>query len=346
MYSLDEIGLIPATKSKIKTRKDLNVFTKNGTFPIFVSPMTCIIDKNNLSIFRKNSVIPILPVHHELDWEERIELSKDFWVAFTLQEIEKFCITKNLEKRFILIDCADGHLEKVFETSKKFKEFNPNSLIMTGNIAEPEAYLECCKSGIDYIRVGIGGGSGCTTSVQSGFHASLPWLLTEIQKLKKTMDEVENFDEEDKRFYSKITKRWGANGFRTKIIADGGINTIDKAIKALALGADYVMCGKLFAQCEESCAEVKTTSNGTDWKYYYGQSSEQGQLDRFGFVKSNPEGIENWIPITETLSNFTNKFQAALKTAFSYANAECLEEFIGKVQWEPQTIHEFNSYYK
>ena len=37
-----------------------------------------------------------------------------------------------------------------------------------------------------------------------------------------------------------------------KIVADGGIRNYDNVIKALALGADYVMIGSLFAQCIES----------------------------------------------------------------------------------------------
>ena len=40
-----------------------------------------------------------------------------------------------------------------------------------------------------------------------------------------------------------------------KIIADGGIRNYDHVIKALALGADYVMVGSLFAQCIESAGE-------------------------------------------------------------------------------------------
>ena len=44
------------------------------------------------------------------------------------------------------------------------------------------------------------------------------------------------------------------------IVADGGIRNYDHVIKALALGADYVMIGSLFAQCIESAGE-KTTNN-------------------------------------------------------------------------------------
>lgn len=44
------------------------------------------------------------------------------------------------------------------------------------------------------------------------------------------------------------------------IVADGGIRNYDHVIKALALGADYVMIGSLFAQCIESAGEKTAKS--------------------------------------------------------------------------------------
>lgn len=44
------------------------------------------------------------------------------------------------------------------------------------------------------------------------------------------------------------------------IIADGGIRNYSDIIKAIALGADYVMCGSIFARMIES-AGIKYDSN-------------------------------------------------------------------------------------
>lgn len=317
MYSFDEIGLIPGIVSTVKHRGNTNPFTGENKLPLFVSPMTCILNKENIGLFENSEVIPILPVTPDLD--ARFEYRG--WKAFSIVEVEHGL--KNnlfLDTDKILIDCANGHMEYLFELVAKLKDKWPNITVMSGNIANPNTYLEYCKAKIDYVRVGIGGGSGCTTSVYTGFHASLPWLLEEIQSIKL----------KHKHLYP------------TKIVADGGISAVSKAIKALALGADYVMMGRYFAESEEACGK-KVSENE---RMYYGQSSRSGQIDRFGEVKSIPEGIEYPIKIAHPLSYLTEKIKSYLRSAMSYAGAQNLEEFVGKVEYNLMSPIEFQSFIK
>lgn len=362
MYSLDEIGLIPSEISTIEHRGDINPFVQSPfggeKLPIFVAPMTCILNANNICEFSRSLVEPVLPVCCA-EVEERIQLpnGSDWqgWTAMTLDEfIHYFCGCNMAEgpKYHILIDVANGHMEKLFKAVKDAKqEFGDRLVVMVGNIANPRTYIDCCKAGVDYVRVGIGGGAGCTTSVQTGIHASMPWLLTEIKRHKSLMTMYEDSTEADKKILGKELC-WTfeeIGSFRTKVVADGGINTIAKAIKCLALGADYVMMGKCFAECEEVNLDRDAfIVNGAYQRHnrYYGQSSQQGQIDRFGTIKSNPEGTEKWVPITTNLSEFCGKFEAALRSAMSYCNATTLQEFIGKVQWEPMSQAEFSAFIK
>lgn len=327
MYSLDEVSIIPSTFTSVKSRKDI-ITTYTSKLPIFVAPMTCLVDFINFSSFEDSKVIPILPVYdinNKEFFKQRLTfIQQSKWVALTLNEFEDtFCRNKwNLDKENlfnICIDTANGHLHDIYVATKYAKKSFPNLAIMVGNIANPKTYDEICKNysdSVQFIRVGIGGGSGCTTSVQTGVHTSLPYLITEINKIKKSY----------------------AN--KPLVIADGGVNTIDRAIKCLALGADYVMMGSMFANCKEvgNYNEVKNE--------YYGQSSIRGQLDRFGEIRSNPEGLEKVVEINTTLNEVCSKFDAALRSAMSYCNAKTLEEFIGKPKIEYQTLKEFENYMK
>ena len=327
IYSLDEVSIIPSTFTSVKSRKDI-ITTYTSKLPIFVAPMTCLVDFINFSSFENSKVIPILPVYdinNKEFFKQRLTfIQQSKWVALTLNEFEDtFCRNKwNLDKENlfnICIDTANGHLHDIYVATKYAKKSFPNLAIMVGNIANPKTYDEICKNysdSVQFIRVGIGGGSGCTTSVQTGVHTSLPYLITEINKIKKSY----------------------AN--KPLVIADGGVNTIDRAIKCLALGADYVMMGSMFANCKEvgNYNEVKNE--------YYGQSSIRGQLDRFGEIRSNPEGLEKIVEINTTLNEVCSKFDAALRSAMSYCNAKTLEEFIGKPKIEYQTLKEFENYMK
>lgn len=344
MYSLDEIGLIPAKVTSIKHRGDINPFIISPfggeKLPVFVAPMTCLLNANNICTFSQSKFEPILPVlSGGLELRKQLPNGSDWcgWTAMTLDEFKSefnSCKADENKKHYILIDVANGHMEELFTIVKDAKqEYGDNLVVMIGNIANPETYIECCESNIDYVRVGIGGGAGCTTSVQTGIHASMAWILSCIKYIKK--------------------HRSFNTSFRTKIVADGGVSTISKAIKCLALGADYVMMGKCFAECEEGTSGpfqyvIKDKAHkklGLE-HLYYGQSSEEGQMDRFGKVKSNPEGVAKWIPVTQTLKDFEDKFEAALRSAMSYCNAQTLQDFIGKVDYEIMSFAEFSAYNK
>lgn len=337
MYGLDEVGLIPAAISDIKHRGDVNPFY-GDKLPIFVAPMTCILGPQNWKTFYDSSVIPIYPVRHN-DERNIDSFLEDCWYAVTLDEFKHYFNSYNApgdRKYHILIDVANGHMKELYDCVKDAKErYGENLIVMIGNIANPTAYINCCEAGVDYVRIGIGGGSGCTTSVQTGIHVSIPEILETINDIKVTLD----WDEDRGKH-----KKYNTNGFRTKIVADGGITSISRAIKALALGADYVMMGKAFAECKEGT--TRPGIRGPKHNLYFGQSSEQGQLDRFGKIKANPEGTASLIEITTNLEELSTKFAAALRSAMSYCGAHNLEEFIGKVRYAYMSPVEFQAYNK
>lgn len=325
MLSLNEIAIIPAKTSMVRSRKDVDPYDLEGKLPVFVAPMTCILNDKNIDTFNDSLAIPIEPVDFFSPNYGMLNMDCT-WKALTVQQFKYWFIEENAQKGNaynVLIDCANGHMKMLYEMVVEAKQNYGNMLhIMVGNIANPETYLVCCNAGVDYVRVGIGGGAGCTTSVLTGCHASLPYLLYNINKTKK--------------------QRLAENKFCTKVVADGGIDSTDKIIKCLALGADYIMAGKIFAYCEEAGELCDDQIH----KQYYGQSSHMGQLDRFGKVVSPPEGTMVNIVSKYTLDTLLCEIEAALRSAMSYCDCITLGKFIGNVEIGRQSINEYMQYKK
>lgn len=348
-YSLNEITLLAsAYPTDIDSRSQISPYTSDGKLPIFVSPMTSILNEANFDVFASSNVIPVAP----RNFNNKVEFSKKYWTAFSLPEFKSLFVSGNTPKLesgsyHVLVDIANGHMKTLYDCSKIAKEIYKDGLtLMVGNIEHPRMYLECCQSGIDYVRVGVGGGSVCSTSSEGGHHASHPWLIEGIKEYQKLENDYK---------YRNSYPLWT----RTKTIADGGINTIDKAIKCLGLGYDYVMMGQLFAQCKEACGETKKEFVGyqrelndqkfktieSTYRKYYGMASEQGQIDISGGVKKHSEGIEKWVLVNTNLKDFLDLFEGNLRSSMSYAGAHNLEEF-RQTKYDVQSISEFNSFHK
>jgi hypothetical protein len=225
---------------------------------------------------------------------------------------------------------------------------------MTGNIAHPDTYYEYAKAGIDYVRVGIGGGSACLTSVQSGVHYGQATLLIDTVNAKNKV----------------ISEFFGGNQLYKsipEIIADGGMNSYSKIIKALAVGVDYVMIGKLFAECDEACGEVYTEykkaskwteedkqhllwddNSGTYYvrlRLYYGMSSKLAQKEMGKTHLKTSEGTIGYVYVKQSLSGWINNFVSYLQTAMSYTNSRNLEEF-KQCTMQLSSVTERNNYLK
>ena len=342
LVSLNEIALLPAVISEVRHRGDVNPFY-GDKLPIFVAPMTCIINKRNWDKFYNSKIIPIYPIKYNDTFRLSEEIADDGWRSMTLDEFKYYfchCAARHGKEYHILIDCANGHMQELFDCVKEAKRNYPDELIvMTGNIAHPWTYYECCKARIDYVRVGIGGNINCETGSKTGIHVSLPYLLTEMQAIKNSLTDLRK------------------DNFFTKIIADGGVNTIAKAMKCLALGADYVMMGTMIAKCEEACGKTRPEHYIGDLdedddrvvpmlRHYYGQASSFGQFDRFGVSKDYVEGSDAWIPIEYTLDWFCREFENVLRSMMSYTGKFNLSDLVGNVEWRIQSLAEYKSFNK
>jgi IMP dehydrogenase len=189
--------------------------------------------------------------------------------------------------------------------------------------------------------VGIGGGSACTTSANVSIHYPMASLIEECAYYKSAFENP------------------------TKIVADGGFKNFSEIIKALALGADYVMLGGIFNKTLESCGdtfmkdsqeqfyEVSPVQalNSFDvgvnvYKYYRGMSTKEVQKSWNRSELKTGEGITKYNLVEYKLSGWVENFTDYLKSAMSYTDSRSLNDFIGQVRFEVISQNSFSRYNK
>lgn len=334
LYSLDEIVLIPKCKSLVSSRGQCDPYY-GEKLPLFIAPMSCLVDEDNYDTFSHMGFNTILP--RTVNWEVRkgeLLASKyclGKWVAIGLEEGESILRSEaDLDGRGVklCIDVANGHQSRCFDLVEALRKKYPQMTIMVGNIANPEAYLEYAKVGANYVRIGIGSGQVCTTSVQTGNHYPMASLIMECRKIRQEI------------LYNQYTTQQLTPPY---IVADGGFGYIDQIVKAIALGADYVMIGRIAASFPEACGTV--VYDGT--REYYGMSTEKAQKlmhPEPDYVPKHTEGTVRYVHIISSTQKWIEDFTHALRSSMSYQNAFDLFEFKGHVDWGIQNPITFNAY--
>ncbi len=342
-YTYTDVTILPGVISDIEHRKECIPLDENGMLPLFTAPMDTVVNEANFQIFNEEMIYAILP--RTIKLETRINYSiKNRWAAYSLTEFEDvFCNTlqKLNESNGIcaLIDIANGHMKKVLDLIRAAKNiYGKNITIMVGNIANPKTFARLSEAGTDFIRCGIGSGCGCLSTSNTGIHMPMASLIDEVATIKKELN------------------------LNAKIIADGGIRNYSDIIKAIALGADYVMVGSVFAKMLESAA-IKFP-NSEDWSErplgvelsdlrdvhkegnawygsynhetfylgdislkFYGMASKQGQIALSGAKTKTSEGLMKTLQVEYTMHGWCNNFVDYLRSAMSYVGSKTLTDF-------------------
>ncbi len=337
-YDWNDISIVPAELSSISSRSEINPYTEGDKLPLFTAPMDKVIDETNIDKFVESKINICLPRHIKYD----VVKNDDYFYSYGLDEIIVLMDRKSTLPKRVLIDVANGHMQKLYDVSKLIKDTFGNKIeLMVGNIANPDTYRKYCEIGVDYIRVGIGGGSACTTSANVSIHYPMASLIEECGYIKTAYDNP------------------------TKIIADGGFRNFSDIIKALALGADYVMIGGIFNKCLESCgesfmkdgldqfyqvseerAQKSFEAGATVYKYYRGMSTKEVQKSWNRAELKTGEGITKYNKVEYTLYGWCENFTDYLKSAMSYTDSRNLEDFIGEVNFIKISQNSFSRFNK
>ena len=317
--SFDDVLLVPRY-SEIMSRKEIQIkqHLKNvGTFslPIVASPMDTITGVQMACVMSNCDGIAI--VHRYNTIEEQAKMVKDVTsqghhVGAAIGVGDDFVQrAKELVRvgvNFLCIDVAHGHHANVRYAIQVLRNtFGDHIHIMAGNVATLKAFNDLADWGADSIRVGIGGGSICSTRIQTGH--GMP-----------TLQSIMDCAQSDRN---------------VSLIADGGLRTSGDIVKALAAGADFVMLGSLLAGTDETPGQVINTMEGRE-KIYRGMASKEAQRNWRNRV-SSIEGVSHTVPLKGPVADVLADLRTGIKSGISYSGASCVESLQSRATFVRQT---------
>lgn len=320
-YSLtfNDISLVPGEISTLNHRSEastaVNFLGLALKVPIISSPMESV---TGMDMCKKLAELGCLGILNrfgsELDGEDfrKVQslqaLSIGVNEVYFLENLSKFIKNNNLIPPIICLDTANASNKLVINTAKEIKYTFPEIKLIIGNIAYTnynqgfELLIELDKY-TDAVRVGIGNGSVCSTSVRTGVGVGQVSSLANLLTIKN------------------------AANLNIKIIADGGLSTPGDVCKALALGADAVMLGRMLSGTKEAPGEV-IKFNGALYKKYRGSAS-------YGVKKNGKyvEGEETLVEYKGSVEDVINSIIDGLQSSMAYLNAKNLDDFKFKARF-------------
>lgn len=214
----------------------------------------------------------------------------------------------------LCFDASDGFTEFQMEGIEWLRaEFGGETVIGAGNVVSAEGFDYLVKEGgVDFIKVGMGGGSICITREQKGVGRGQASALLEV---------VARRDD-----YYKETGRY------IPVCSDGGLANDTQIVIALAMGADFVMMGRYFAMTEES-PTPKVSINGHLYKPYWGEGTRRAQNWQRYTSSMNTrellfeEGVDAYVPLVGTVSEAMETTLFKLRSSMVNVGADTLAEF-------------------
>tara|TARA_A100001391_G_scaffold153320_1_gene111115 strand:- start:246 stop:1286 length:1041 start_codon:yes stop_codon:yes gene_type:complete len=318
----DDMLLVPQY-SDITSRSEVDIGNSLGvkdlSLPIMSSPMDTVSEVDMAVAMDKSGGMAVIHRYNTIEEQSSLvrkvyketqgwaNLAAAIGVTGDYLERAEALIGSGIDT--LCVDVAHGHhllMKKALEQLRK--EYDKHIYIIAGNVCTLEGINDVADWGADAVRCNIGGGSICSTRIVTGH--GLPGLQT-IFDCARTDREV-------------------------AIIADGGIKTSGDIVKALAAGADFVMCGSLLAGTTESPGSIVSLPDGTRVKEYRGMASKDAQLD-WRNKSSTPEGVASYIPYKGSVLDILENLEGGIRSGFSYSGARDLAELRRKVEWARQT---------
>jgi len=324
----DDITLIPAPISYIRSRKDvdtnISLCGEILSVPLISSNMTSVYSTKQAHIIQEFGAKAV--VHRFCSIEENVKLLNDGkwndqvpWVSCGVNDYE-FERAKALiaaGAKVLLVEVANAAHISCIEQYKRLRETFKDIKLVVGTFATGEqvkAFCDIAGSVPDAVLAGVGTGAACTTgSDVTGIH--IPAVIT-LRSVVQT-------------------------GIPT--ILSGGISKPSDMMIALAIGAQAMMCGKIFSACYESGAKgfskdgeqyFKDYSERPLFKWYYGSASQDAYEEQQKTATHRPvEGKGMMVKCSGSTEDLLLYYQSSLRSMLTYLNCQNMEDFRKNVHW-------------
>lgn len=323
--SFDDVLLVPKY-SQIKSRSDIDlrtILSKHLTLdiPLITTNMDTVTGVEMAIAISKLGGIGVLP-RFEIQ-EKQIQKVKD--IVSQKQRVIASVGIKNgsFERAKMLVkagaigldvDVAHGHMQQTIDFTTKLKNiFEDKITIMSGIAATGEAADALYNAGADIVTVGVGGGSICSTRIQTGCGIPTFASLIDIKKVAR----------KHKKTYIPLA----------------GVKNSGDIVKSLAAGASAIRGGNLFAGTEETPGNI-ITFQGKKYKQYNGSTSEKEKNKHVeeGTAKDKMytkhiEGYEGLVAYKGSLEEVVSKLLAGVRSGISYCGAKNITELWEKAEF-------------
>ena len=318
----DDMLLVPqysdiTSRSEVDISSALSV-TSALQLPIMASPMDTVSEVDMSVAMAKAGGLAVIhryntiPEQGDLVYRTASDISTSLTAAaigVSGDYLERATTVVALGANVLCVDVAHGHHIMTKNALNELrKAFGDDIYIIAGNVCTLEGVNDVSDWGANAVRCNIGGGSICSTRIVTGH--GLPGLQTLFDCARTDRD--------------------------VKIIADGGIKTSGDIVKALAAGADFVMCGSLLAGTEESPGQVISLPDGSRMKEYRGMASKDAQMD-WRNKSSTPEGVASYIPYKGSVTDILADLEGGIRSGLSYTGARTIAQLQHKAEWARQT---------